>query len=129
MGLRFCPHAISFLSKPLTSLSVILGARAVLSLEQILDFAASSGPVMHDAASTAHQRHSIKNEETIVNHPASTTATLTTQPAQSAQAERPSALWVLAAAFVVIAIAVLVADASLTPEQRFAVFLQSGTFP
>jgi len=35
----------------------------------------------------------------------------------------------LAAAFVVIAIAVSVADGSLTPEQRFAVFLQSGMFP
>jgi hypothetical protein len=64
-----------------------------------------------------------------MNDGASTTATVTAQPAQSAQVERPSALWVLAAAFVVIAFAVLVADRSLTPEQRFAVFLQSGMFP
>jgi len=64
-----------------------------------------------------------------MNDGVSSTATLTAQPAQSAQAERPSALWVLAAAFVIIAIAVLVADRSLTPEQRFAVFLQSGMVP
>ena len=64
-----------------------------------------------------------------MNDGVSTTATLTTQPAQGAQAERPNALWVLAAAFVVIAVAVLVADRSLTPEQRFAVFLQSGMVP
>jgi hypothetical protein len=61
-----------------------------------------------------------------MNDGVSTTATLTAQPAQ---AERPSALWVLAAVFVAIAIAVLVADRSLTPEQHFAVFLQSGMFP
>lgn len=61
-----------------------------------------------------------------MNDGVSTTATLT---AQSVQAERPTALWVLAAAFVVITVAVLVADRSLTPEQRFAVFLQSGMFP
>jgi hypothetical protein len=64
-----------------------------------------------------------------MNDGVSTTATLTAQPAQSAQAKRPNALWVLAAAFVVIAIGVLVADRTLTPEQRFAVFLQSGMFP
>lgn len=64
-----------------------------------------------------------------MNDGGSTTATLTGQPAQGGQAERSTALWVLAAAFVVIAIAVLVADRSLTPEQRFAVFLQSGMFP
>ena len=59
----------------------------------------------------------------------STTATLTAQSTQSARAEGPTALWVLAAAFVVITVAVLMADGSLTPEQRFAVFLQSGMFP
>jgi hypothetical protein len=56
-------------------------------------------------------------------------ATLTTQLAHRAHAERPAALWILATAFAVIAVAVLVADRSLTPEQRFAVFLQSGMFP
>jgi hypothetical protein len=56
----------------------------------------------------------------------STTATL---PAQSAQVERPTALWVLAAAFVVITVTLLAADGSLTLEQRFAVFLQPGVFP
>jgi hypothetical protein len=64
-----------------------------------------------------------------MNDGVSTTATLTAQPARSAQAKRPSALLVLAAAFVVITAVVLVADRSLTPEQRFAVFLQSGMFP
>jgi len=61
-----------------------------------------------------------------MNDGVSTTATLT---AQGAHAERPAALWILAAAFAVIAVAVLVADRSLTPEQRFAVFLQSGMVP
>src|SRR5262249_32522233 len=36
IGLRFCPYATSFLSKPPTSLSVILGPSRVISLEQIL---------------------------------------------------------------------------------------------
>ena len=61
--------------------------------------------------------------------PASGPAALTTEPSLGAQADRPIGLWALAAAFVVIAIAVSVADGSLTPEQRFTVFLQSGMFP
>ena len=64
-----------------------------------------------------------------MNHRAPFSATLTAQPAQSAQAERPTALWLLAAAFAVIAVAVLLADASLTPAQRIAVFMQTGMFP
>jgi hypothetical protein len=34
-----------------------------------------------------------------MNHPDSISATLTTQPAQSTQAERPIGLWVLAVIF------------------------------
>jgi len=62
-------------------------------------------------------------------HPASISASLTTQPVQSAPAQRPIALWVLAACFLVIAVAVLVAEASLSPAQRIAVFMQTGMFP
>jgi len=64
-----------------------------------------------------------------MSHPTSISATLTTQPAQSAQAERPIALWVLAAALILIAVAVLLADASLTPEHRIAAVMQSGVYP
>jgi hypothetical protein len=64
-----------------------------------------------------------------MNDRVSISPTLTMQPAHSVQTKLPVALWTLAAAFVVIAVAVLVADRALTPEQRFAVFLQSGMFP
>jgi hypothetical protein len=64
-----------------------------------------------------------------MNDLASISTTPTTQSAQSARTERPIALWVLAAAFVVIAVAVLIADASLTPAQRIAVSVQTGMFP
>ena len=40
------------------------------------------------------------------------------------------AVWALVGVvFLVVACAVLVMDASITPEQRFTVFLQSGMFP
>jgi hypothetical protein len=39
------------------------------------------------------------------------------------------AVWTLVGVLVLIACAVLVLDASITPEQRFAIFLQSGMFP
>jgi len=64
-----------------------------------------------------------------MNHPASIPASVTTQPVQSAQAQRPIALWVLAAVFIITAVAVLVADASLSPAQRIAMFMQAGMFP
>jgi hypothetical protein len=68
-----------------------------------------------------------------MNHLASISTAPTTQPVQSAQAQRPMAVWVLAAVFIFIAIfiaiAVFVADGSLTPVQRIAVFMQTGMFP
>jgi len=64
-----------------------------------------------------------------MNHPASISATLTTQPAQSEQPDRPIGLWALAAALVVIVVGVLLADVSLSSEQRIAALMQSGIFP
>ncbi len=37
--------------------------------------------------------------------------------------------WVLLLGCAIIAVVVLMADASLTPEQRIDAFLQSGTYP
>jgi len=68
-------------------------------------------------------------------HPASISATLTTQYAQNVQAGRPIAPRVLVAAVTGIAVAVLLADAvlmadaALTPEQRITVFMQTGVSP
>jgi type IV secretory pathway component VirB8 len=64
-----------------------------------------------------------------MDHPASISAALTTQSAQNPRAKPAIALWVLAAAFTVIAVAVVLADATLTPEQRIAVFVQTGNLP
>ena len=64
-----------------------------------------------------------------MNNSVSLSATPTTHPAQNAQAERSIALWVFVLALMVVAVAVLMADASLTPEQRIAVFMQAGHFP
>ena len=46
-----------------------------------------------------------------------------------AQAKRPSVSWIFCGALMVIAVAVMLADAALTPEQRLAVFMQAGHFP
>jgi hypothetical protein len=64
-----------------------------------------------------------------MNHPAPISATLATQPVQSAQTERPIALWALVAALVAIGITVLMLDASISTEQRIALFIQSGISP
>jgi hypothetical protein len=64
-----------------------------------------------------------------MNHPASIPATLTTERPQRAQADRPIAQWAFAAVLIAIAAPVLAADASLTPEQHIAVFMQTGMFP
>jgi hypothetical protein len=64
-----------------------------------------------------------------MNRPAAIPASLTTEPSQSAHAERPIMPWVLAAVAVVIACAALVIDSSLTPSERSELFMQSGTFP
>jgi hypothetical protein len=44
-------------------------------------------------------------------------------------AERRFALWTFVAVLTVTACVVLILDASTTPEQRIAVFEQSGLFP
>jgi hypothetical protein len=44
-------------------------------------------------------------------------------------AERRYALWIFVAALSVIACTVLILDASITPDQRIALFEQSGLFP
>jgi len=64
-----------------------------------------------------------------MNQPGSSAAALTTQPGQNAQAGRTTALWVFGGALMVTAVAVMLADAALTPEQRIAVFMQTGIFP
>jgi hypothetical protein len=70
-----------------------------------------------------------KHEDTIMDHLASISAVPTTQRAQNAQTKPPIALGVLGGALMVIAVAVLPADAALAPEQRIAVFMQTGNFP
>ena len=64
-----------------------------------------------------------------MSHPASTSTIPTPQFAHKAQRARSIALWVLVGASVVVAFAVLVADAALTAEQRTAVFAHTGMFP
>jgi len=64
-----------------------------------------------------------------MDHPASLCAVLMTQSEQTARAKPAIALWIFAAALMAVAVAVLAADAALTPEQRIAAFVQSGTYP
>jgi hypothetical protein len=64
-----------------------------------------------------------------MNGPAALSATVTTRSTQNAQAKRPIALWVLTAACTLLAVAVLLADSSVTAAQRIALLIQSGTFP
>jgi hypothetical protein len=64
-----------------------------------------------------------------MNRPVSFVATTTTKPSGSSYAHRQIALWTLTAVLVVVACTVLVLDAEITPEQRIALFAQSGTFP
>jgi hypothetical protein len=48
---------------------------------------------------------------------------------ESKPAHQYMAVWTLVGVLGLIACAVLVLDASITPEQRFAIFLESGMFP
>jgi ABC-type transport system involved in cytochrome c biogenesis permease subunit len=48
---------------------------------------------------------------------------------QSKPSHQYMAVWTLVAVLALTACAVMVLDASITPEQRFAIFLQSGMFP
>jgi hypothetical protein len=62
-----------------------------------------------------------------MNRPVSLTTT--TKPSGSSYAHHQIALWTLTAVLVAVACTVLVLDAAITPEQRIALFAQSGTFP
>lgn len=55
--------------------------------------------------------------------------TLTTKRATSTSADRPYALWAFVVVLIAVACTVLVLDAAITPEQRIALFEQSGLFP
>ena len=56
-------------------------------------------------------------------------ATLTAGAPERKREDRPVAFWLLALAAAIIAVAALVCDASLTPDQRVQAYLQSGMFP
>ena len=64
-----------------------------------------------------------------MNRSVSFVATKTTKTSGSSDAHRQIALWTLTAVLVVVACTVLVLDTAITPEQRIALFAQSGTFP
>jgi hypothetical protein len=56
-------------------------------------------------------------------------ATLMTKRSESEYGNRSVALWALTIVLVAVACTVLVLDAAMTPEQRIALFAQSGPFP
>ena len=56
-------------------------------------------------------------------------ATLTEKRTARTVSQRSLALWAFVAVVAVIACTVLILDVSITPEQRTAVFEQSGFFP
>jgi multidrug transporter EmrE-like cation transporter len=64
-----------------------------------------------------------------MNRPVSFDATLTNKRAAHTDADRPYAIWALIVVLVAVACTVLVFDASITPDQRIALFEQSGLFP
>jgi hypothetical protein len=64
-----------------------------------------------------------------MNRPIPFDATLVLKRATRIVAERRFALWAFAAVLAVTACTVLILDASITPEQRIAVFELSGLFP
>jgi hypothetical protein len=81
--------------------------------------------VSRNALSVPFQR-----EETIMNPPTALTASVTTsEPSQTVRADRSIVLWVVTGVLIAIAVTVLVLDASLSTEQRIALFIQSGVFP
>jgi predicted membrane channel-forming protein YqfA (hemolysin III family) len=56
-------------------------------------------------------------------------ATQTSCHSESKPTHHYTAMWTLIGVLALIACAVVVLEASITPEQRFAIFLQSGMFP
>ena len=54
---------------------------------------------------------------------------LISTPSDSRAARRPLFLWFLIFVMAIVAVVALTADASLTPDQRIAVSLQSGMYP
>jgi hypothetical protein len=78
---------------------------------------------------TSQRNHSISHQETVMNRPIPFDATPALKRALGTVAERRFALWTFVAMLIVTACAVLILDASITPEQRIALFEQSGFFP
>jgi hypothetical protein len=64
-----------------------------------------------------------------MNRPIPFDATSALKRARGTVAERRFALWIFVAMLTVTACTVLILDASITPEQRIALFEQSGLFP
>jgi hypothetical protein len=71
----------------------------------------------------------IEHQEALMTNPVSFDTALTADRSASTAADRPYALWAFIVVLVGVACTVLVLDASITPEQRIATFLQSGLIP
>jgi hypothetical protein len=75
------------------------------------------------------ENHSISHPEAVMNRPIPLDATPALTRALGTVAERRFALWAFVAVLIVTACTVLILHASITPEQRIALFAQSGFFP
>jgi hypothetical protein len=62
-----------------------------------------------------------------MNQPAAISATV--ERSHTTQADRPIVLWFVTGVLIALTATVLVLDASLSTEQRIALFIQSGIFP
>ncbi len=60
---------------------------------------------------------------------ASIAVDLTTRASDSSVERRAFKFWPLLLAVAIVAVVALIADSSLTPDQRMAAFLQSGMYP
>ncbi len=60
---------------------------------------------------------------------ASMAVDLTTRASDSSVERRAFKFWPLLLAVAIVAVVALIADSSLTPDQRMAAFLQSGMYP
>jgi hypothetical protein len=68
-------------------------------------------------------------EEAKMNRDVSMDAALTANSSESKGESRSFTLWPVLLVVLIVASVVLTLDASLTPDQRIAVFLQSGIYP
>jgi hypothetical protein len=64
-----------------------------------------------------------------MNRQVSIDAALTTNASESKGESRPFMLWPLLLVGLIVASVMLTLEASLSPDQRIAVFLQSGMYP